>query len=78
MAMAGAAPRRKVMVADAPVVPPNGVRIQIYRMTERFAPETWIEHKSFGTGQVLRDVPPDKIEVRFHDGNRLLVHGRVP
>jgi hypothetical protein len=28
-------------------------------------------------GHVLRDVPPDKIEVRFDDATRTLVHGKT-
>lgn len=71
--------RRKAAAAveEAPLVPPPGARIQQYKMTERFAPESWLMHKTFGTGQVVRDLGGDKIEVRFEGGNRVLVHGKT-
>src|SRR4051794_27869076 len=33
-AAAASAPRRKAVVEDAPVVPPEGARVHMYRMTE--------------------------------------------
>lgn len=46
-------------------------------MTERFMVDQWIVHKVFGNGLVLREVPPDKIEVRFDSGVRTLIHNRA-
>jgi hypothetical protein len=70
-----AAPRRRVRADEHPLVPPEHARVQLYRMTERFAPETWLQHKSFGIGQVVRDLGSNKIEVRFEQGLKVLVHG---
>ncbi len=70
-------PRSKV-VDDLPSMPPSGVHIQIYKITERFRTEQWIQHKTFGIGVVVREVPPDKIEVRFGREYKVLVHGVVP
>lgn len=75
-ATARAAASRKVE-QGAPLLPPEGARVLPYRMTERFAPETWLMHKTFGIGQVVRELGPDKIEVRFEDGPRVLVQGRT-
>lgn len=69
---------RKPSAEDhAPVVPPSHARVHSYRMTERFEPDQWIVHKTFGNGLVLREVGPDKIEVRFDSGVKTLVHNRV-
>ncbi len=57
------------------LVPPSGARIHPYRMTERFMKDQWISHKNFGIGVVASELGPDKIEVRFDGGTRVLVHG---
>jgi hypothetical protein len=72
------APRRAAPAEEAPLIPPDNARIHIYKTTEKFAPEMWIQHKTFGTGQVLREVGPNKIEVRFDGGTRVLIHGLAP
>jgi hypothetical protein len=74
----GAAPkpaRKPSIEDDAAVVPPPGARIHSYRMTERYMKDQWIVHKNFGTGVVTSEVGPDKIEVRFDGGLKVLVHG---
>lgn len=67
--------RKTSPVENVALVPPPAARVYVYKVTEKYAPECWIQHKTFGTGQVLREIPPNKIEVRFEDGNRVLVHG---
>jgi hypothetical protein len=47
-----------------------------YRATERFALGDTIEHAKFGTGLVIRVDGDGKIDVRFADGNRTLIHGK--
>ncbi|MEI8256406.1 MAG: hypothetical protein WCJ30_12100, partial [Deltaproteobacteria bacterium] len=68
---------RSKSVDELPLMPPDGIHIQIYRITERFRPEQWLQHKTFGIGVVVREVPPDKIEVRFGREYKVLVHGVV-
>jgi hypothetical protein len=58
-------------------MPPEGVHIHVYKITERFRPEHWLQHKTFGIGVVVREVPPDKIEVRFGREYKVLVHGKT-
>jgi hypothetical protein len=69
--------RRAAAVQEAPAMPPDGVHIHLYKMTEKYGPETWISHKTFGVGQVVREVGPGKIEVRFGRELRVLVHGKT-
>lgn len=70
-------PRRAVPEDHVAVVPPSTARVHSYRMTEKFMVDQWIVHKVFGNGIVVRDVPPDKIEVRFDSGVRTLIHNRA-
>ena len=60
-----------------PFAPPAGVVVQPYRMNERYAAEQWIKHKVFGSGQVIREVGADKIEVRFGVGQKTLIHNKA-
>ncbi len=46
-----------------------------YRMSSVFREGDVIEHAAFGHGQVMT-IQGDKIEVRFSQGTKLLVHGR--
>ncbi len=69
---------RSKPVDELPAVPPDGVHIHIYKIFDRFRPEQWIQHKTFGIGVVVREVPPDKIEVRFGKEYKVLVHGKTP
>ena len=69
--------RRSSAEDHAAVVPPSTARVHSYRMTERFMVDQWIVHNVFGNGLVLREVPPDKIEVRFDSGVRTLIHNRA-
>lgn len=59
------------------VVPPPGVRVLPYRMTERFTKDQWMVHKVFGNGIVTAELADNKIEVRFDAGLRVLVHNRT-
>ena len=69
-----ASPRSKI-ADDLPALPPDNVHILVYKISERFRPEQWVQHKTFGIGVVVREVPPDKIEVRFGREDKVLVHG---
>lgn len=71
-------PRKSRAAAEehVAVVPPPGARVVPYRMTEAFAKEQWIVHKSFGNGVVLSVLADNKIEVRFDSGPKVLVHNR--
>ncbi|HEV2762437.1 MAG TPA: hypothetical protein VGV38_05520 [Pyrinomonadaceae bacterium] len=57
-------------------VPPellSSGRVRAYSPREVFAEGDWIEHASFGHGQVTA-VRAGKIDVRFESGARTLVH----
>ncbi|MDP3279345.1 MAG: hypothetical protein Q8Q09_29410 [Deltaproteobacteria bacterium] len=56
-----------------PAAPPPHAHIFIYTIAERFAPNTWISHKTFGVGVVIRELALNKIEVRFDSGTKVLV-----
>lgn len=43
-----------------------------YSMHEHFAVGDVIEHPKFGTGVVQELLPPDKMQILFRDGNKLL------
>jgi hypothetical protein len=49
---------------------------QPYRASARFAVGDTIEHVKFGTGSVVRAGADGKIDVRFADGTRTLVHAK--
>jgi hypothetical protein len=59
------------------VVPPPSAKVHPYAITTRFLAEQWIVHRTFGNGLVLRELGPDKIEVRFDAGVKTLVHNRA-
>ena len=65
-------------VDDGPLVPPDSAHVFIYKTSEKYAPLTWISHKTFGIGRVERELGPNKIEVRFDGGARVLVHDMAP
>jgi len=44
-----------------------------YSMTAAFRENELIQHPNFGLGLVLKTIRPDKIEVRFHEGTKILV-----
>ncbi len=69
--------RKHIPEDHTAVVPPDNARIHPYRMTERFMKDQWISHKNFGIGVVTSELGPDKIEVRFDGGTRVLVHGHT-
>ncbi|MFO0625619.1 MAG: hypothetical protein U0325_08370 [Polyangiales bacterium] len=74
---AAAKPKKPRAEEHVAVVPPPGARVISYRMTERFMKDQWLVHKIFGNGIVLAELADNKIEVRFDDGPRVLVHNRT-
>ena len=59
---------------EPPMVPPDHARIALYAISEKFSVGSWISHKTFGIGVVLREIASNKIEVRFDAGTKVLVH----
>jgi hypothetical protein len=53
---------------------PNAAKA--YSMKGSFAAGDMIRHASFGQGLVAKLVPPDKMEVMFEEGTKVLVHRR--
>lgn len=56
------------------MLPPSHAHIQLYKSSDNFPTHTWISHKVFGVGVVLRELAATKIEVRFDSGTKVLVH----
>jgi len=50
--------------------------LKSYRSSDCYAIGDRIEHPRFGAGIVDRVAGPEKVQVFFPDGHRLLVHGR--
>ena len=48
-----------------------------YSMKGTFAAGDLIRHTSFGQGLVAKLVPPDKMEVMFEEGTKVLIHRRT-
>ncbi|HLG14498.1 MAG TPA: hypothetical protein VJH03_08360 [Blastocatellia bacterium] len=48
--------------------------IKSYNMNSAFATGDVINHPKFGLGNVETALPPNKIEVRFQEGKKLLLH----
>lgn len=48
-----------------------------YSMNEVYKPGELLDHPTFGPGVIIDTVLPDKIEVLFRQGSRLLVCGRL-
>ena len=48
---------------------------QPYALASVFEANDFIEHKTFGTGKVLRTLAGNKVEVMFKEGSKILVHG---
>ena len=48
-----------------------------YSMTGLFSADELIDHSKFGIGLVLRQAGPDKIEVLFQNGPKLMICGRA-
>jgi hypothetical protein len=63
---------------EPPMAPPEHARIALYGISEKFAVGSWISHKTFGIGVVLRELATNKIEVRFDAGTKVLVHNTAP
>jgi hypothetical protein len=58
--------------------PPDHARVALYASTGKFPVGSWIAHKTFGIGVVLREIASNKIEVRFDGGTKVLVHNMAP
>lgn len=48
--------------------------VKTYSMGSSFSEGDVINHPKFGLGSVLNIVPPNKMEVRFQEGTKLLLH----
>lgn len=48
--------------------------VKSYDMNNNFAAGDVINHPKFGLGAVETSLPPNKIEVRFQEGKKLLLH----
>lgn len=63
---------------EPPLAPPDHARIALYAIHEKFSVGAWIQHKTFGVGVVLRELATNKIEVRFDNETKVLVHNVTP
>jgi hypothetical protein len=55
-------------------IDPRGRSVKIYDMQSFFALGDVINHPKFGLGEVKNAISPNKIEVRFEQGSKLLLH----
>jgi hypothetical protein len=69
---------RAAPMAEPPLSPPDHEHVVLYQTTEKFPVGTWLSHKTFGIGVVLRELATNKIEVRFDAGPKVLVHNLTP
>ncbi len=69
--------RAPAKTAPAPITPPANAHIFVYKIADRFAADTWVQHKQFGIGRVVREIAGDKVEIDFAGDVRVLVHGRT-
>src|SRR5262245_52593154 len=78
-AAAAAAPKRKATgsrrgkEANAFSIDPKRP-VKSYDMNNLFSTGDVINHPKFGLGAVETSVPPNKIEVRFQEGKKMLLH----
>ncbi|MGA9768927.1 MAG: hypothetical protein WBV94_07800 [Blastocatellia bacterium] len=60
---------------EAPVFSIDSNRpVKSYDMNNNFSAGDVINHPKFGLGAVETSLPPNKIEVRFQEGKKLLLH----
>lgn len=64
---------RRVKEADSFNIDPKRP-VKSYDMNNIFSAGDVINHPKFGLGAVETAVPPNKIEVRFQEGKKLLLH----
>lgn len=74
---ARAASSRRGAAPEPPPRPAPGTKVFPYTIFDRFGRDQYIQHKTFGVGVVVQEIGQDKIEVRFEDGNKVLVHNRT-
>ncbi|MCI0490240.1 MAG: hypothetical protein L0229_26920 [Blastocatellia bacterium] len=48
--------------------------VKSYSMNARFSAGDFIDHPKFGIGAVETELAPNKIEVKFQEGRKLLLH----
>lgn len=48
-------------------------RAQPYAMTSTFSEDELIDHPFFGLGLIIQEIRPNKIEVTFKEGNKILI-----
>lgn len=51
----------------------NTATAQPYAMTAAFRENDLIDHPSFGLGLIIQEIRPNKIEVTFKEGNKILI-----
>jgi hypothetical protein len=74
---AQSAPPRRI-AAQRPLVAPDPDRpARPYRISDTYLPGDRVVHSQFGEGVVERVLGPQKVQIFFADGSRLLVHGRA-
>jgi hypothetical protein len=64
---------RRVKEADAYNIDPKRP-VKSYDMNNVFSSSDVINHPKFGLGTVEAVLPPNKIEVRFQEGKKMLLH----
>jgi hypothetical protein len=75
---AGATGSARRIVASRPLVAPDSSRpVRPYRASDTYAPGDRVTHARFGDGVVERVVGPQKVQIFFTGGSRVLVHGRT-
>lgn len=55
-------------------IDPRGRSVKAYNMQSFFSAGDVIDHPKFGLGEVQSSMAPNKIEVRFEEGPKLLLH----
>jgi hypothetical protein len=55
-------------------IDPRGRSVKAYDMQAFFSAGDVIDHPKFGLGEVQNSLAPNKIEVRFEEGSKLLLH----
>jgi len=55
-------------------IEPRGRTVKSYSMQSLFSTGDVIDHPKFGLGEVQTSLQPNKIEVRFQEGIKLLLH----
>jgi hypothetical protein len=62
--------------SDRPIVEADDSPVRDYRVTECFRPGERVRHAKFGVGVVQYASGPGKVQIRFGEENKLLVHDK--